>query len=48
MSSIELRGLRKVFANDVVALDGVDLRVDDGEVVALLGPTGCGNPPSCG
>ena len=42
MSSIELRGVRKVYPTGVVAVDGIDLNVDDGEVVALLGPTGCG------
>lgn len=42
---IEIRGLSKVFkANkrSVVALDGMDLVVSDGEFVCLLGPSGCG------
>jgi multiple sugar transport system ATP-binding protein len=42
MSRIELRGVRKVYPTGVVAVDGLDLSVDDGEVVVLLGPTGCG------
>ncbi|KQO61470.1 ABC transporter ATP-binding protein [Curtobacterium sp. Leaf261] len=40
---IQLTGLRKRFgANGVVAVDGVDLSVHRGEVVALLGPNGAG------
>lgn len=38
---IELRGVRKRFERHVV-LDGVDFVVNDGETVALLGPSGTG------
>jgi phospholipid/cholesterol/gamma-HCH transport system ATP-binding protein len=38
---IELRGVSKRFVNNVV-LDGVDITVQDGETVALLGPSGVG------
>lgn len=38
---IELRGVRKRFGDQVV-LDGVDFTVNDGETVALLGPSGTG------
>ncbi|HTS35039.1 MAG TPA: ABC transporter ATP-binding protein [Candidatus Solibacter sp.] len=41
MACIEARGLRKAFGT-TVALDGVDLRVDDGRVVGLVGPNGAG------
>jgi ABC-2 type transport system ATP-binding protein len=39
--AIEARNLRKRYG-DVVALDGVDLRVDAGTVFGLLGPNGAG------
>jgi ABC-2 type transport system ATP-binding protein len=41
MTAIELQGLRKEFG-DVVALDGVDLTVGEGEVFGFLGPNGAG------
>ena len=39
--AIRLRGLRRQFG-DVVAVDNVDLDVDDGEFLTLLGPSGSG------
>jgi len=41
MACIEARGLRKVFGT-TVALDGVDLRVDEGRILGLIGPNGAG------
>jgi putative spermidine/putrescine transport system ATP-binding protein len=38
---IRLRGLRKVFGH-IVAVDGIDLDVADGEFFAVLGPSGSG------
>jgi ABC-2 type transport system ATP-binding protein len=38
---IEARGLRKVFGS-TVALDGVDLRVEEGRILGLIGPNGAG------
>ena len=41
MACIEANGLRKTFGT-TVALDGVDLRVEEGRIVGLIGPNGAG------
>jgi ABC-2 type transport system ATP-binding protein len=41
MATIEARGLRKTFGT-TVALDGVDLRVEEGRILGLIGPNGAG------
>jgi putative spermidine/putrescine transport system ATP-binding protein len=41
MAFLELSALRRVFGT-VVALDGIDLGLEQGEFVSLLGPSGCG------
>src|SRR3954471_3750822 len=40
-TAIRVRGLRKVFGS-VVAVDGIDLDIADGEFFAVLGPSGSG------
>src|SRR5438046_8163821 len=41
MACIEARGLRKVFG-ETVALDGIDLRVEEGRILGIIGPNGAG------
>jgi ABC-2 type transport system ATP-binding protein len=41
MACIEARGLRKAFGT-TTALDGVNLRVDEGRILGLIGPNGAG------
>src|SRR5271157_2414504 len=41
MACIEARGLRKAYGT-TVALDGVDLRVEEGRILGLIGPNGAG------
>src|SRR6266446_6146006 len=41
MATIEAHGLRKVFGT-TVALDNVDLRVEEGRILGLIGPNGAG------
>jgi ABC-2 type transport system ATP-binding protein len=41
MTAIEARGLRKSYGS-TVALDGVDLRVEEGRILGLIGPNGAG------
>jgi NitT/TauT family transport system ATP-binding protein len=40
-AGVTVSGVRKAYG-DVVALDGVDLKLAAGEVVAVVGPSGCG------
>lgn len=40
--AVQLLGVTKRFSDDVVAVDGVDLDIEDGEFFSLLGPSGCG------
>lgn len=41
MAEVVLQGVTKRFG-DFVAVDAIDLRVEDGEFVVLVGPSGCG------
>ena len=41
MACIEARGLRKTYGS-TVALDGLDLRVEEGRILGLIGPNGAG------
>ena len=40
-AEVRLEGVRKTFG-EVIAVDGVDLEVREGEFFSLLGPSGCG------
>jgi multiple sugar transport system ATP-binding protein len=42
MARIALENVSKVFGNEVVAVNGVSIDVDDGEFMVLVGPSGCG------
>ena len=41
MACIEARGLRKAYGT-TIALDGLDLRVEEGRILGLIGPNGAG------
>ena len=41
MACIEAHGLRKTFGN-TIALDGIDLRIEEGRILGLIGPNGAG------
>src|SRR5215213_11997769 len=41
MACIEARGLRKTFGS-TVAVDGLDLHIEEGRIVGLIGPNGAG------
>jgi iron(III) transport system ATP-binding protein len=42
MATVHLRGLTKVFGQEVQAVSDLDLQIAHGELVSLLGPSGCG------
>ena len=42
MAEVELKSIRKVYKNNVLAVNDIDLSINDGEFVCLLGPSGCG------
>jgi ABC-2 type transport system ATP-binding protein len=41
MACVEARGLRRSFGS-TVALDGIDLRIEEGRILGLVGPNGAG------
>ncbi|MFL5962425.1 MAG: ABC transporter ATP-binding protein [Gaiellaceae bacterium] len=42
MASITLRDVKKVYPNGFEAVHGLDLSIDDGQLMVLVGPSGCG------
>jgi multiple sugar transport system ATP-binding protein len=42
VATVALRNVSKVFGDGTVAVDSVNLDVNDGEFMVLLGPSGCG------
>src|SRR3954447_25362949 len=42
MPAIEVAGLQRAFSEEVLAVAGIDLHVDEGEIYAFLGPNGAG------
>lgn len=46
--AIEVRGLGKTYPGGIRAVDGIDMRVERGEVFGLLGPNGAGKTTTVG
>ena len=42
MANVELKQIRKIYNQDVVAIKGADVSIEDKEFVVLVGPSGCG------
>lgn len=42
MASVELKGVKKIYDNDVEAVKSASLSVKDTEFIVLVGPSGCG------
>jgi ABC-2 type transport system ATP-binding protein len=48
LPAIETRSLRKVYPPNVVAVDSLDLAVEEGELFGMLGPNGAGKTTTIG
>lgn len=48
MYALSVKGLKKVYANGLIALKGIDLNVAEGDFFALLGPNGAGKSTTIG
>ncbi len=48
MNAIDIQGLRKIYANDRMALCDIDLCIEEGDFFALLGPNGAGKSTTIG
>src|SRR3712207_5753542 len=46
MAEIVFEGVTKVFDDGTIAVDALDLTVDDGALMVLVGPSGCGKTTS--
>jgi NitT/TauT family transport system ATP-binding protein len=42
MSVVDIKGVSKQFKGGTVALDNIDLEIEQGEFISLIGPSGCG------
>ncbi|WP_182418492.1 sn-glycerol-3-phosphate ABC transporter ATP-binding protein UgpC [Bartonella sp. HY038] len=42
MASIKLSNIKKQYDNGITVIEGLNLSVNDGELVVLVGPSGCG------
>ena len=48
MSALEIKQLTKTYRNGLIALNGIDLDVQEGDFFALLGPNGAGKSTTIG
>jgi multiple sugar transport system ATP-binding protein len=46
MAEIVFDGVTKAFEDGTIAVDGLDLKIGDGEFLVLVGPSGCGKTTS--
>jgi len=42
MARVDLKSVRKTYPNGAEAIRGVDMAIDDGELIVFVGPSGCG------